>query len=198
MSPLKKEPNNQAIARTSSVFVPVIEHDLASFSAMLEAWEAAENFLMLQSPEPPTLAETAALLGWTIPPEDGSRRVKPKPTATAKATAAALNLIRGGYNTHADFEGLPVAAGNEIAIQAQYLMNNFDGPYRTITAERIEEGKKRIGVAVAKTAQDFIKGDVPRNRLRIALDKNIYQFAREAERKPPVKLSFEFFLSPER
>jgi GGDEF domain-containing protein len=162
-----------------------------SFLIPLEMWEATSNYLAaLSEPQVKTI-EVARFLGWTSIGKSGAYESE-KLGKAARAASAALYLIKDGYNTYEDFEGLNVAAAGQIVEQAQSLANRLDhpSPYQTSTPERIEETRKRIAKAVTKTAEQVREGKLAQKDLRAAVDTNIYQFAREAKKQMP---SFEAF-----
>ncbi len=162
----------------------------ASFLVLLTTWEAATDYLSRVRDIPAKPITVAKFLGWVSIRGEGKQQGEAILNTTARASSAALDLIKGGYNTYADFEGLSVSAAQKIVERARYLMNSFATPTNEAARERIEKGRKRIGRAVGETAEQVRKGDVAQNDLRAKVDTNTYQFAREAERESPLFCPF--------
>jgi ParB/RepB/Spo0J family partition protein len=172
-----------------------LEDYQTSFLELLTTWEAATDYLSRMhdiSVKPITVAK---FLGWVTIRGEGKQQGEEVLNTTARATSPALDLIKGGYNTHADFEGLSVRTAQTIVGRARYLMNSFAKPSDAFAAERVERGRKRVGKAVVKTANQIREGTVAQKDLLAAVDINTYEFAREAERESPLFTPFSKRLS---
>ncbi len=169
-----------------------LEDYQTSFLELLTTWEAATDYLSRMhdiSVKPITVAK---FLGWVTIRGEGKQQGEEVLNTTARATSPALDLIKGGYLDYANFEGLSVRTAQAIVGRGRHLMKRLDhsSPYRNTTPEWIEEGKKQIGEAVVKTAEQYREGTVAQKDLLAKVDTNVWEFAREAERESPLFTPF--------
>jgi ParB/RepB/Spo0J family partition protein len=170
-----------------------LEDYRTSFLELLTTWEAAADYLSRMRDIPVKPIAVAKFLGWVTIRGEGKQQGEAVLNTTARATSPALDLIRGGYNTYADFEGLSVRTAQAIVGRGRHLMKRLDpsSPYQTpSTPERIEKRKKQIGEAVAETAEQYREGVVAQKDLLAKVDTNVWEYAREAERESPLFTPF--------
>jgi ParB/RepB/Spo0J family partition protein len=169
-----------------------LEDYQTSFLELLTTWEAATDYLSRMRDIPVKPIAVAKFLGWVTIRGEGKQEGEGVLNTTARATSPALDLIKGGYNTYADFEGLSVRTAQEIVGRGRHLMKRVDhsSPYQNTTPEWIEKHKKQIGEAVAETAEQSRKGVVAQKDLLAKVDTNVWEFAREAERESPLFTPF--------
>jgi hypothetical protein len=166
-----------------------LEDYKTSFLELLTTWEAATDYLSRMRDIPAKPITVAKFLGWVTIRGEGKQQGEEVLNTTARATSPALDLIKDGYNTYADFEGLSVRTAREIVGRGRHLMKRLDtsSPYQTPpTPERIEKRKKQIGEAVAETAEQYREGVVAQKDLLAKVDTNVWEYAREAERESPL------------
>jgi len=148
--------------------------DFTSFSVLLETWEAATNYLYYLSNTEVDTIEIAKLLGWVSKHSDKNRSDhNVLINTTARAANGALKLIKAGYHTHADFEGLHITAVRHLVDRAQSLMNQADRTAETqnLPAETLEKAKIQIAKGVRKTAQQSREGKLATDHLAYTISR---------------------------
>jgi hypothetical protein len=162
----------------------------AEFLVMLNTWEAAENFLDAPRIRKRQPIEIARLLGWTNPRHVGMADDQMNHTARACYSAAAL--IRGGYLSRDELNGLNVMQVEHITGAAFNRMQQAEnaGKRNKATAKQIDEAKAHIGKAASYTAKRAVDGHLARSDLRASVDVNAYRFARQSKQASPLFAMF--------
>jgi hypothetical protein len=158
-----------------------LEDYRTSFLVLLETWEAADGFLPSQDGNSPQPVKVAELLGWTEIRDGKNIQL----SNTARATNGALKLIKAGYHTHADFDGLHMTAVRHLVDRAQSLIKQSTEVAKSQNhkPEVLEKAKDQIARAVTKTANQVREGKLATDKITHTLDVNVYEFA-HAEAKP--------------
>lgn len=160
----------------------------ASFTVLLETWEAAERFCLASAEGREVQAiDLARLLGWIVP-RAGSRSAEYKTTSIADACNAAHRLIAGGHMERQTVEGLSVKAAREIVERAWSRMEQLErvGRQQKHSHTQIERAKKHVGKAVVETARKVKAGTVAQRDIRGQVDLEAYRHAKDAKQVSPL------------
>jgi GGDEF domain-containing protein len=196
----------EAARRLGLQSIPLVIHDLTdeqmlqmmgrenmedyhtSFLVLLNTWEAADKFISATADIPTQTIKIAHLLGWVTIRGEGKQQGEEILNNTARATSAALNLIKNGYNSHSDFEGLTVYAARQIVEKAQNRIKEIDRAAKSQNhpEKLVQEAKQHVGTAVKETTRQAREGKIAQRDLRAAVEINIFGAHNEAKRQTPL------------
>jgi ParB-like chromosome segregation protein Spo0J len=159
----------------------------ASFSVLLETWEAAEGYCVSSATDGRKVEpiEIASLLGWI---ELHSKSGTPQLTAVARACHAGHKLILGGHLDRESLHDLSVAGAREIVERAWARMETLDrmaSKDRTPAAE-VARAKRHVAKGAATTARQVAKGEVAHRDIRGRVDANTFQEFTKEKRVSPL------------
>lgn len=159
----------------------------ASFTIMLETWEAAEKFCASGRPEAKVEpVDIARLLGWVRGSSQYPTSVKM--TDIASACYAAHKLIAGGHMDRETLSGLQVNAARQIVERAWSRMEQLERLASKDKRPRaeVEHAKKQVAKGAKETAREVKAGRVASRDIRGRVDVNAYRHAKDAKRVSPL------------
>lgn len=149
------------------------------FLVMLNTWEGAVKFGGRGRQD----IDIAQILGWLeFRSTDDRRRMN----ETAKACAAAHELISGGYMKRDDLRDLSVKSAKEIVQRSSARIAEIDKLAKVTQrpAEEVKAAKELVGKAAVTTAGKVRDGSVAQRDLRSQVDVEAMRHARQDKVKP--------------
>lgn len=161
-----------------------------SFLVQLNTWEAAHNHFSSidEKTDNQKIAET---LGWKSKKIVNNKQYE-ELNITARATSAALELVKSGLVERSEFEGLPITTAVRIVEKAQGRIKQMQrtAESQNLSEKLVQEAKQNIGTAVKETTRQAREGKVAQRDLAATVDINIFGAENEAKRQEPLFKKF--------